>query len=215
MWKTYDVELHFNSPFAASVPRHPKDIRAMLKNRAPSKPPPNAVPLPELAELIESEVDIDEEVERGEATFKRDEEGLYFEARCVKAHIKNCAEVLRVYLDIKALKPKIANRVYVLPVEKIYVDRKVGDNWERVKEPDGNEVRYIHVIGPRGPQNTLKGIDYILNARIIFQLEVLEDNIVGKKLLESLFDYGRVHGMGQERSQGWGRYTVARLEEAM
>jgi hypothetical protein len=26
-------------------------------------------------------------------------------------------------------------------------------------------------------------------------------------MLRVIFDYGSIHGLGQERSQGWGRYT--------
>ena len=52
MWKKYEVELHFTTPFASSTPKNPKDIEAMLTARAPSKPPENPTPLPELVEQL-------------------------------------------------------------------------------------------------------------------------------------------------------------------
>ena len=73
MWKTYQVEQQFTTPFASSTPKNPKDIEAMLNARAPSKPPEDAIPLPELAEEVAGEVEATEEVERGYATFKRDD----------------------------------------------------------------------------------------------------------------------------------------------
>jgi hypothetical protein len=38
MWKKYEVELRFTTPFASSAPKNPKDIEAMLTARAPSEP---------------------------------------------------------------------------------------------------------------------------------------------------------------------------------
>ncbi|GAJ16983.1 unnamed protein product, partial [marine sediment metagenome] len=124
-------------PFASSTPKNPKDIEAMLLARAPSDPQlkkrmeagEEITPIPELAEQVGEEAEAGEEVERGYATFKRDEKGLYYEARCVRAHIKDVANVLQGFLGIKALKSKVANRVYVEPA-KIYLGKE---------EPDGSE----------------------------------------------------------------------------
>ena len=115
MWKKYEVELKFTTPFASSTPKNPKDIEAMLIARAPSdaelrrrkEAGEEITPIDELAEQVAEEVEATEEVERGYATFKRDENGLYYEARCVRAHIKDCANQLQGFLGIKALKSKV------------------------------------------------------------------------------------------------------------
>jgi hypothetical protein len=36
---------------------------------------------------------------------------------------------------------------------------------------------------------------------------VLDDGIITEDILKAIFEYGSIHGLGQERSQGWGRYT--------
>jgi len=203
MWKRYEVELHFTTPFASSTPKNPKDIEAMLLARAPSKPPEGSTPLPELAEQVKEEVEAGEEVERGYATFKRDESGLYYEARCVRAHIKDCANQLQGLLGIKALKAKVANRVYVEPA-RIYLDKN---------EPDGNEIRIIHAMTMKGPRSSLKTIDYVDKLTLKFTLKVLDDGVIDQKILASIFEYGAEHGMGQERSQDWGKYELAKLQE--
>lgn len=203
MWKIYEVELKFITPFASSTPQNPKDIEAMLIAKMPSKPPDNPVPINELAEQVAEEVGATEEVERGYATFKRDGNGLYYEERCIRAHIKDCANQLQNLLDIKALRAKVANRVYVQP-EKIYLDKA---------EPDGSEVRIVHAMTMKGPRSSLKTIDYVLGAYLKFRLKVLDDGIVDKEILEAIFEYGGTHGMGQERSQDWGKYELVRLEE--
>lgn len=78
MWKLYEVELHFNTFFASSTPKNPKDIEAMLLARAPSdsalrrrvEEGEQITSLPELAEQVAEEVEATEEVERGYATFR-------------------------------------------------------------------------------------------------------------------------------------------------
>ena len=203
MWKKYNVKLHFTTPFASSTPKNPKDIEAMLIARAPSKPPENPIPLPELAEQVAEEVEAGEEVERGYATFKRDENGLYYEARCVRAHIKDCANQLQGLLGIKALKSKVANRVYVEP-DKIYLDKS---------EPDGSETRIVHAMTMKGPRSSLKTIDFVDKPVLKFTLKVMDDGVIDRDILEAIFEYGGEHGMGQERSQDWGKYELVKLQE--
>jgi len=203
MWKKYEIELQFTTPFASSTPKNPKDIEAMLEARMPAKPPEGATPLPELAEQVAEEVGATEAVERGYATFKQDENGLYYEARCVRAHIKDCASQLQGLLGIKAFKSKVANRVYVEPA-KIYLGKS---------EPDGNEIRIVHAMTMKGPRSSLKTIDYVDKPVLKFTLKVMDDGVIGQGILEAIFEYGGEHGMGQERSQDWGKYELVKLQE--
>jgi len=211
MWKKYEVELRFTTPFASSTPKNPKDIEAMLIARAPSEPElkkrmeagEQITSIPDLAEEVAEEVEASEQVERGYATFKRDDKGLYYEARCVRAHIKDCANILQGFEGIKALKSKVANRVYVGPA-KIYLDKQA---------PDGNEMRIVHAMTPKGPRSSLKTIDYVDRPILRFTLKVLDDGVIDEEILNAIFEYGGEHGMGQERSQDWGKYELVKLEE--
>ncbi|MBA7671239.1 hypothetical protein ES703_79393 [subsurface metagenome] len=87
--------------------------------------------------------------------------------------------------------------MYVEP-ERIYLDRK---------EPDGSENRVVHAMTRKGPRSSLKTIDFVENAKLNFTLKVLEDGIIDRDILKAIFEYGGTHGIGQERSQGWGQYT--------
>jgi len=211
MWRKYGVELKFTTPFASSTPKNRNNIESMLIAQAPSdkelkrrqEAGEPITTIPELAEQIAEEVEADEEVEKGYATFKRDENGLYYEARCVRAHIKDCANQLQGLLHIRALKAKVANKVYVEPA-KIYLGKK---------EPDGSETRIIHAITLRGPRSSLKTIDYVDKPTLKFSLKVLEDDVIDRDILEAIFEYGSKHGMGQERSQDWGKYELVKLQE--
>lgn len=205
MWLYFGVELSFVSRFANSAPKHPKDILAMLESRTATdahlrkmreEGEEEVIPIEQMAEELGLAVDASTDADRGHATFLRDDNGLYYEARCVRAHIKDCANQLQTLLDIKALKAKVSNRVYVRPAKLIL-------NREAI---DGEELRIIHAMTPKGPRSSLKTVDFLENAKLSFSLKVLNDGVVDEKLINHIFEYGCEHGMGQERSQDWGRY---------
>jgi len=204
MWKRYLAELQVEGPFAAAIPKMPKEIESMLSHRMPTKEPENATPIDELAAQVAAEVGAEEEPQPGWATFKRDNEGFYYEGRCVRGHIKDCATQVSVfYPAIKAFKAKVANKVYV-ETDKIYLG---------VSEPAGTEQRFIQVMTRQGPRSTYKFIDYVESPRLAFVLKVLDDGVITEEHLRAIFEYGAVHGIGQERSQSWGRYSIARFEQ--
>lgn len=210
MWKKYDVELKMTGRFAAALPRTPEEIKAMLENRMPLHAPANYTPIEELTKIVVTQV-VPEEVEGvepeagpqfGWATFKHNDDGLYYEGRCIRGHLKDCANQVKDILKVKALKAKVANKVYVM-TEVIPLGTKVIA---------GTEQRFIQVMTMQGPRSTIKYIDYLEKPVLRFQLNVLEDDVINFETLNAIFDYGCVHGLGQERSQGWGRYTYTITE---
>ena len=171
----------------------------------PKNPPPDATPIEDLARQVAKEVGGDEEqFLPGWATFKRDDNGLYYEGRCVRGHIKDCAaQVVSFVSNIKAFRSKVANKVYV-ETERIYLGKS---------EPDGMEQRFIQVMTRQGPRSSYKYIDYVEKPRLEFILRVLGDDVIAGDEISLIFEYGGMHGMGQERSQDWGRYEVVEITE--
>ncbi len=211
MWKHYDVEIRFTTPFASSLPKNKDEIAGMLTARMTSdadyqrriKASEVLKTVDELAEEVAEEVGADDDAEKGWATFKRDDKGLYYEARCVKAHLKDCANILQKFTGEKALKSKVANRIEIHPA-----DVRILKNGGFATDVDGFETRIVHAMTMKGPRSTLKNVDYVNEARLHFNIKVLNDGFVTDDLLRQLFEYGGEHGMGQERSQGWGKYEV-------
>lgn len=210
MWKPYKVALRFEEQLGASIPRTPEEIRKMLEHRMPSKMPANAIPIDQLAEQVAEEVGAEEGLP-GWATFKHNDQGLFFEGRCIRGHLKDCAQQLAKYISdtdkITAFKAKFANRVYVveneLPIYKCDSDGMMTC----IPDIEGTELRFIQVMTRQGPRSTLKYIDYVNRPVLLFTLKVLDDGVITSGHLEEVFEYGSVHGMGAERSQGWGRYS--------
>ena len=209
MWKKYEVELQMTGYFAASLPRTREEIEKMLVNRMPTKPPEDFIPLDELAVQVVEKVGAteeadEEELKYGWATFPRNEDGLYYEGRCVRGHLKDCANQVKdaIKPEVKALKAKVANKVYVMT--DVIPLMAYG---MQAKEIAGTVQRFVQVMTRQGPRSTIKYVDYLEKPMLTFHLNVLDDDVITNDILNAIFEYGSVHGMGQERSQGWGRYT--------
>lgn len=206
MWSFYKVILQFDGPFAAAIPKDAKEIKAMLEHRQPTNAPEDAVPIDELADQVAEEVGAGEEEEsqQGHSTFKKDNDGIYYEGRCVRGHLKDCAlQVAPFFPGVKNFRSKVVNRTYVvetrIPMSKT--------------EVEGTEQRFIQVMTKRGPRSSFKFIDYVRDPMMTFTLKVMRDNVIKLEHLQAIFEYGGTHGMGQERSQDWGRYGVVSIHE--
>jgi len=225
--------------FAAAIPRTEEEIRAMLTHRQPTKAPDGAVPIEELTARVLAEVSgrpfgsvplIEEpplplgdvpieigdvadgalaaEMEEegfipGWATFKRDDTGLYYEGRCIRGHLKDCAlQVAPMFAQqVPNFRSKLVNKVF-LATDKIYLGKT---------ERDGYETRFIQVMTRQGRRSSIKNIDYVIDPLLSFRLRVLNDGVITERHLRTIFAYGGVHGIGQERSQDWGRYRLENL----
>lgn len=181
----------------------------MLLHRAPSKAPGGAMPLDELTEIVQQEVGADEEYQPGWSTFKTDDSGIYYEGRCIRGHIKDCAlQVAGFFPETKNFRAKLVNRVYVAD-SKIRLTR----DGQALTKVDGYETRYIQVMTRQGPRSAIKWIDYVDSPAIAFRVRIMADNIIRLEHLHAVLDYGSIHGLGAERSQGWGRYKVVAVVE--
>lgn len=209
IWRTIHIELQVTSKLAASIPKTEEEIRKMLESRMPTVKPADAIPIDALTKQVAREVapedteDEEQEREFGWATFKSDEHGLYFEGRAVRGHIKDCAtQVAGFFPDLRGFKAKVSNRVYIA-TERLHLGKK---------KIDGTEKRFVHAMTPRGQRNSIKYIDYVEKPRLAFDLKLMKDGVINEDHLKTIFAYGAQHGIGQERSQGWGTYTLEVFE---
>jgi hypothetical protein len=226
LWLMYEVGLQIDGQFASSLPRTTEEIRSMLEHRMPTRKPDDAVPIDQLADQVALQVgatskdDEDEDYLPSWATFKRDENGLYYEGRQIRGHIKDCALQIAPIKQarIKNFRSKVANKVYVMddiiPLWTGPLFQSNGSNNDgRFTEVDGTEERFVQVMTRQGPRSAIKHIDYINDPYMSFRIKILNDGIITIADVETIFEYGSVHGIGQERSQGWGRYTVHHITD--
>lgn len=203
LWQFYRVRIKLRDRLVGGYPKNPDAEAAMLRARG-------------LEDLIPAQVDPatlnDEEraalklsaVEKSWTGFKSNGSGPYLESRCIKAMIKECANILKgpQILDVKNFKSKVAERVFVEPHEIV-----MG------REPDGTDKRVVHVMTAMGPRSSIKFFDYYEQPEIEFKLKVLADGVVKPEALKTILEYAQDNGLGADRSQGFGQFDLLEFEE--
>ena len=144
-------------------------------------------------------------------TFKADDAGLYIEGRQVKAMIREAASRLGYNRPVKGQRPSLRQDLHeALHVDddKIYLQR----NDEFLTEPDGYEVRPIHVMGPQGPRSAIKRSAYAEQVECQFTVRILNMVKLGEEELRNILAFAQDLGLGADRSQGHGKFEVIEFE---
>jgi len=189
------VVLQVQNELMGGTPKNPELIRDWLEAKKAPEPEKNAA---------EIEAGIDATEERSWCGFQsKDGLGLCLRGYHVKAHLKDCANVLKDIVDVKALRSKVADRIYVV---EDYIPLGVSEPTAFFEHP-------VHVMTRQGPRSALKRSDYVMRPRIVFTTRVLVDKVVTQEMLDQFFEYGGTHGIGSDRGMGFGRYEVVELVE--
>ena len=217
MWKFYDLKMRFRDRLMGGIPKNPDLIGDWLKARMPSDA---AIAKRTVAgEAISSVETLTKEVEqtieaveeRAWTGFQSDDHGLFVRQDHIKAHFKDCGNVLRVLAEVTAFRSKIADRVFPEP-PRIYLYSQVTE--DIFSEPDGYWEHPVHVMTPRGKRSALKRTDYVKQPMIRLTLRVLDDKTITEKHLRDILEYGSVHGFGAERGLGNGQYEFTLTAQA-
>lgn len=134
--------------------------------------------------------------------FKRDEKGLYYEGRCLKAAIK---EAVSVAVDTGKLSPRgygintrkgalsfVAEHVFVVE-DKLHLG---------VDEPQGVIQKFVHTFRGSGIQYE----EYVEG--VSFDFTVITDKDFSPREWAMIWLTAEQQGIGASRSQGWGRFKV-------
>lgn len=173
---------------------------------------------------IEDLPEVSEEKEaKSWVTFKRDDEGyLFIDGRCVKAMLKEAANIIKDVapnggkqkgknagknVGVTALKSKVADRVFVAE-ERVYFTK----NGERIRDPDEREERPVHAMTPQGPRSSLKRSDILKDVEVEFTLRRLATSDVPHEALLACLVYAQALGLGADRSQGRGTMKEVECE---
>jgi hypothetical protein len=137
--------------------------------------------------------------------FKRDENGLYLEGRCLKAAIKEAASVAVAAGKLNARGWGTTNKGllnFIAEHVMVVEDRlPLG-----VTEPTRVMQRFIHTFRGNGIQYD----EVVEDAEINFT--VIADHSFAEKEWAMIWLTGEQQGVGANRSQGFGRYQVTRWE---
>lgn len=224
MWNNYEVNLKFVGKVMGGIPKDEKMIKTWLeagrmrdsKYERQVEKEISGRTLEEIKkECVENSM-TDEEAKEEKlwVGFLSDEIGIYAREHQIKAHLKDCANQIKDFKELRkikglskngkvsAFKSKVANKVYV--EKEINYFLKDGKPF---REVDGCHEHGIRIMTLQGERSALKRNDFIINPELNFTLKVLDDGVIGLEALQVIFDYGCVHGMFSERGHGYGKYT--------
>lgn len=242
VWKDYRVTWNFETDVFGSFPASEDVMGAFInKKMKDRKITPTKISLMEngVVEVRREGMSLDdlyaEKIQEGMASlpteegmieertlvFRRHEGKLAFQGGTVRAHIKDISRVLsslvltRVDGGPKSLNVRATNGLYVAE-EWVYLQK----DGRSLTEPEFKEQFFVHVTNPRtgAPMSSIKECEGVRakGASLSFTLKVL-GGIVTDEELDAIFTYGGIHGYGQERSRGMGKYlfTIEPVESTV
>lgn len=218
LFKQYRVRLEFRDRIYGGVPGDPEIIEGWLRSKAgitQDVEVRNAVlrTLSELGHELSAEDSYDEisravkEVadSRQVNRFKRDDQGLYIEARQVKAMLKECCNIMfagdRWGKTKKGPKNFLSERIFVRP-DRIHLG---------VAEPSGVETFVCHTVGPRGPMSSLNAVEYVKRPSAELVVWSLNDEVTEEQW-GAIWVAAQENGLGARRSQSGGQFDVTLWE---
>ena len=157
--------------------------------------------------------------ELASTTFKADERGLYLEGRCVKAMLKEAGQRIGLGKPIaKAAgegkaRPSLRQDLH----EALHVDEDqvyLMRDGRHITAPDGYEERPIHTVGPKGPQSAIKRFAFVERPTVAFTLRILNMVALQESHLIDILAFGQDLGLGADRSQGNGKFSVVGFERS-
>jgi hypothetical protein len=229
-WDIYNVEIQINDRLVGGIPIVPEgEDRADAYERGwlkkveddPEFEKPLAEALAEDPDMPTKPVSVDD-IGGLETGFRRDDEGIYIEARQVKAMLREAAQRLGFINNIRGARQVLQHDLNVRAEtgsfsQKLRLYNEDGTNFD----PDGKDMRPISVITAQGPRTAIKRFEYSSQPRIRFIIRVLAGGIaykggkqlIGEAELADMLDFAQDLGLGADRSQGEGTYTLISLEK--
>ena len=230
MFKTVEIEIELTTAIVVGIPQKPEMIQAWVASKM--KEQLNEAEMAKLATRTLEELPrlADEKAaEHSYNTFKTaplpdGREAVYIESRQVKAMIKENSNILRDVLikneakgeakksRFTALKSKVAETVFVVE-EPLFMWRPENGERVYVTKPEASEEKPIHVMTAQGPRTALKRVDLVKpGVHITFKLKYLNGATADEALLQTFFELAQMNGLGSDRSQGRGQFTVLRFD---
>jgi hypothetical protein len=214
-WSSYEVEIQINDRLVGGIPIVPEGAEradayeAWARGQGVEEAPGFEQTLSEaLAEEPDMPVTT-EEVAGLETGFRSDEEGIYVEARQVKAMLKEAAQRLGIIKTVRGSRQVLQHDLIVRSADggqKLHLG---------LAEPSGKDSRPISVVTRQGPRTAIRRFDYASQPTIRFVVRVLAggvgDGLVNEEKLRDMLEFGGELGLGADRSQGEGTFTVLSL----
>lgn len=211
----YHVELQVHDKIIGGIPSDPDTIRKWLESRIVGAP--DAV----LAELIEETTaatiektgrppSVGELVDKlagqtASNTFKRHDGQLVYEGRCMKAALKEAANVAYPGTNWPGKPAGIKKGLMRYLAERVFIDDLYIPLGAEI--PSGTEQRIKHVMTPQGPRSAINVVDYVEQPKLSFTVAVLDD-CLSTEVWARMWECAEEIGIGADRARSDGRFEL-------
>ena len=154
----------------------------------------------------------DKAINKRWTSFWLDEEGLYYESRCLKSCLRECMSKLNHFVATSGSKGSHDYGVFISPF-RLRFER----DGEVLQAPDGFEDRPVIAMVNSGGKfqkiTSLKRQDYVgEGTEITGNISVLAQGKVTETMLIEAFALAQDAGIGAGRSQGFGQFDLVQLD---
>lgn len=225
LWQSFAVTMNFTNRLCGSTPQNKELVDTWLQARLgkpKANPPASMKSAAEIAQEVLSTIATEDIQEENDEIEKRSTLGfasiggvLHMRGGTLKAHMKDCARIMTACSGKVEKEKSFAWYILnCLMIGEYYVP--IYKNGKKVEKSDGQFDKAVHVMGPRGPVNCLKTIQYIEEPTLSYTVKVMAlggRKVIEPKHIEQVLEYGSMKGYGGERGDGEGRYeyTVKEL----
>ena len=160
---------------------------------------------------VEEKETVPEAEEKGHTGFHQDDDGLFLYDYLIRGFLKAAASAIKDKVNRGKTKK-------IIPwAHKAMVDELIFVSPRRIHlgktEPDGLLERPLRAETAQGPRVALARSDYIsAGLEFDFEIHVIDDIKVPKKLLIMLLKYGKEKGLGQFRNGSYGRFMFKMVD---
>lgn len=137
--------------------------------------------------------------------FKTIDGGLVYEGRCMKAALKEAANVAYPGTRWPGKPEGIKKGLMRYLAERVFVeDQHIGLD---VAAPSGTEQRIKHIMTPEGPRSAINVVDYVDKPHLAFTVAVLDD-FLSAAMWSRIWQCAEEIGIGADRARSDGKFEL-------
>ena len=212
-WRTLRIQIQIRDRLLAGKPASLVAADAMLKARGLDDFVAEAEDISDPTDRAEAAAHIAENEGLCEFARREGRDGIWMPSNNVKAGLKENWSVLGLRNEVRGSRGAMAEGLFVCGP-----GGGVESDWLRVGDkPDGVMQSVAHTTGPQGPMSSIKRNEYVLRPLLAFDVIMANAKSVSEKIsdheMASVLVHFGEHGLGANRSQGFGRFDVVSVEQ--
>ena len=212
MYKMLEVEIKVRDKIFGGLPKSQSTVESYVKAKFDSDD----------TSPTDTDLDLNEEIEKYTVGFRCDDFGIYIGSYQVKAMLKQTASLLDLTIKKRGSKQTLSEGTVIRGIDG--ENNLTGDKVYLLPialEPTGIETLTGHVSTPQGKRDIMRNAEFVSEPTLKFQLWLLQNRIGddnrSKKLTVSdvklILAHGCEVGLGSMRSYAAGKFDVVKFEE--